>query len=187
MRKRAWLRDIRFVFGEVESLLLDGLLALDGATDVFLSDLGGADPDQSDDIDVVFGDDGDDVIEGRGGADTLTGGNGTDTVAYTSSSVGVTVDLTVTVGQTSTGEASGDILSGFENAIGSAQGDTLRGTTDANVLQTTRAGVATGLVSVPNRYMHSAVETVSLDDADRAADLLAAFIRGLEGPIVWAP
>ena len=59
--------------------------------------------------------------------------------------------------------------------------------TDANVLQTTRAGVATGLVSVPNRYMHSAVETISLDDADRAADLLAAFVRGLEGPIDWAP
>lgn len=59
--------------------------------------------------------------------------------------------------------------------------------TDANVLQTTRAGVATGLVSVPNRYMHSAVETISLDDADRAADLLAAFVRGLEGQIVWAP
>ena len=30
-------------------------------------------------------------------------------------------------------------------------------------------------------------ETVSLDDADRAADLLAAFVRGLEGPIDWAP
>jgi putative aminopeptidase FrvX len=59
--------------------------------------------------------------------------------------------------------------------------------TDANVLQTTRAGVATGLVSIPNRYMHSAVETVSLDDADRAADLLAAFVRGLEGTIDWAP
>ncbi|MCX7416874.1 MAG: M42 family metallopeptidase [Planctomycetia bacterium] len=59
--------------------------------------------------------------------------------------------------------------------------------TDANVLQTTRAGVATGLVSVPNRYMHSAVETVSLDDADRTADLLAAFVRGLQGPICWAP
>lgn len=59
--------------------------------------------------------------------------------------------------------------------------------TDANVLQTTRAGVATGLVSVPNRYMHSAVETISLDDADRTADLLAAFVRGLEGPISWAP
>jgi endoglucanase len=59
--------------------------------------------------------------------------------------------------------------------------------TDANVLQTTRSGVATGLVSIPNRYMHSAVETISLDDADRAADLLAAFVRGLEGPISWAP
>ena len=59
--------------------------------------------------------------------------------------------------------------------------------TDANVLQTTRAGVATGLVSIPNRYMHSAVETICLDDADRAADLLAGFVRGLEGPIDWAP
>jgi putative aminopeptidase FrvX len=59
--------------------------------------------------------------------------------------------------------------------------------TDANVLQTTRSGVATGLVSIPNRYMHSAVETVSLADADRAADLLAAFCRGLEGAIAWAP
>ena len=59
--------------------------------------------------------------------------------------------------------------------------------TDANALQMTRAGVATGLVSIPNRYMHSAVEVVSLDDADRAADLLAAFCRGLEGEIDWAP
>jgi putative aminopeptidase FrvX len=59
--------------------------------------------------------------------------------------------------------------------------------TDANALQTTRAGVATGLVSIPNRYMHSAVEMVSLEDADRAADLLAAFCRGLEGEIDWAP
>ncbi|MFM8733869.1 MAG: M42 family metallopeptidase [Pirellulales bacterium] len=59
--------------------------------------------------------------------------------------------------------------------------------TDANVLQTTRAGVATGLVSIPNRYMHSAVETIALDDADRAADLLAGFVGGLQGTISWAP
>ena len=50
---------------------------------------------------------------------------------------------------------------------------------DANPIQTTRAGVATGLVSVPNRYMHSAVETISLDDIDRSADLLAAFAAAL--------
>ena len=36
-----------------------------------------------------------------------------------------------------------------------------------------RGGVATGLVSIPNRYMHSAVEMISLDDIDQAADLLA--------------
>ena len=51
---------------------------------------------------------------------------------------------------------------------------------DTNTLQVNRAGVATGLVSVPNRYMHSAVETISLEDIDRAADLLAAFASELQ-------
>jgi endoglucanase len=46
---------------------------------------------------------------------------------------------------------------------------------DANALQLNRAGVATGLVSIANRYMHSAVETIALDDLDNAADLLAQF------------
>ncbi len=50
---------------------------------------------------------------------------------------------------------------------------------DANVLQISRAGVATGLVAIPNRYMHSAVEMISLTDIDRAADLLAEFVMSL--------
>jgi len=50
---------------------------------------------------------------------------------------------------------------------------------DANSLQISRDGVATGLVAVPNRYMHSAVETVALDDLDRGADLLAQFAMGI--------
>ncbi|MDG2385042.1 MAG: M42 family metallopeptidase [Pirellulaceae bacterium] len=58
---------------------------------------------------------------------------------------------------------------------------------DANALQVNRAGVATGLVSIPNRYMHSAVETISLDDIDRAADLLAAFVGGLSGTEDFTP
>ncbi len=58
---------------------------------------------------------------------------------------------------------------------------------DANALQITRAGVATGLVSVPNRYMHSAVETISLEDIDRAADLLAAFVLSLSGNEDFTP
>ena len=53
--------------------------------------------------------------------------------------------------------------------------------TDANSIQVTRAGVAAALVSIPNRYMHSAVEMISLDDIDRAADLLAAFAVNLSG------
>lgn len=58
---------------------------------------------------------------------------------------------------------------------------------DANVLQITRGGVAVGLVSIPNRYMHSAVEMVSLDDLDRAAELLAAFAAGLQGDEDFRP
>ncbi len=53
--------------------------------------------------------------------------------------------------------------------------------TDANSIQVNRAGVATGLVSIANRYMHSPVEMVALDDLDRAADLLAGFCESL-GP-----
>lgn len=50
---------------------------------------------------------------------------------------------------------------------------------DANSIQVNRGGVATGLVSIPNRYMHSAVETVSLSDLDHAAELLAEFLVSL--------
>ena len=43
-----------------------------------------------------------------------------------------------------------------------------RGTgTDANAIQLARGGVAAGLISIPNRYMHSAVEMISLDDIDQ--------------------
>ncbi len=51
---------------------------------------------------------------------------------------------------------------------------------DANSLQINRGGVATGLVAIPNRYMHSAVETVSLEDLDWAADLLARFAMEIQ-------
>jgi len=53
--------------------------------------------------------------------------------------------------------------------------------TDANVIQISREGVATGLVGIPNRYMHSPVEVVHLDDLGHAARLLAEFCAGLSG------
>jgi endoglucanase len=59
--------------------------------------------------------------------------------------------------------------------------------TDANALQVNRAGVAAALVSIPNRYMHSPVETISLDDLDHAADLLARFAEGLPEGVELTP
>lgn len=58
---------------------------------------------------------------------------------------------------------------------------------DANPMQINRSGMATGLVSIPNRYMHSPVETISLADIERAADLLAAFCEGLETEVDFTP
>lgn len=51
--------------------------------------------------------------------------------------------------------------------------------TDADAVHSSRAGVPTGIVSVPIRYMHSPVELVSLSDIDAAARLIAAFAQRL--------
>jgi putative aminopeptidase FrvX len=61
---------------------------------------------------------------------------------------------------------------GIEYSI-SASG---RGTsTDADVLQISRSGIPTGLISIPLRYMHSPVEMVDLRDVEATVELLAAF------------
>jgi putative aminopeptidase FrvX len=59
--------------------------------------------------------------------------------------------------------------------------------TDANAMQLARDGVATGLVGIPNRYMHSPVEVVSLEDLDRAARLLAEFCLSVTPEMDWVP
>jgi endoglucanase len=63
-----------------------------------------------------------------------------------------------------------------------------RGTgTDANAMQLNRGGVAAGLISIPNRYMHSPVEVCDLDDIDGCARLLAAFTRLLRPDTDFTP
>jgi endoglucanase len=63
-----------------------------------------------------------------------------------------------------------------------------RGTgTDANAMQLSRDGVAAGLVGIPNRYMHSPVEVVHLDDLERAARLLAEFCATVTPQQDWTP
>jgi tetrahedral aminopeptidase len=59
--------------------------------------------------------------------------------------------------------------------------------TDANAMQLARDGVATGLVGIPNRYMHSPVEVVCLEDMDRAAQLLAEFCAAVTAKDEWIP
>jgi putative aminopeptidase FrvX len=59
--------------------------------------------------------------------------------------------------------------------------------TDANVMQISREGVATGLIGIPNRYMHSPVEVVCLEDMERAARLLAEFCATVTPQMDWTP
>jgi len=59
--------------------------------------------------------------------------------------------------------------------------------TDADAVYTSRRGVATGLVSVPCRYMHSPNEMVATEDLDRTAALLAAWVRRLAPSTSFIP
>jgi len=59
--------------------------------------------------------------------------------------------------------------------------------TDANAIQLAREGVAAGLLSIPNRYMHSPVEVVSLSDLDNAAKILAEFCANVTADTNWIP
>jgi endoglucanase len=52
--------------------------------------------------------------------------------------------------------------------------------TDADAMYLSRVGVATGLVSIPLRYMHTPVEVVELADVEQVIRLLVAFARRLE-------
>jgi len=48
--------------------------------------------------------------------------------------------------------------------------------TDANAIQLSRGGTATGLISIPNRYMHTPVEMMSIKDLDSIIKLLVEFL-----------
>jgi endoglucanase len=53
--------------------------------------------------------------------------------------------------------------------------------TDADAIHVAREGIATALLSIPNRYMHSPNEMVSLEDLDRAAAVIAEACRAVTG------
>jgi endoglucanase len=59
--------------------------------------------------------------------------------------------------------------------------------TDADAIYNALRGIPTGLISVPNRYMHSPNELVALEDLERAARLCAAFARRLAPTTSFVP
>ncbi len=61
------------------------------------------------------------------------------------------------------------------------------GGTDAARIQLTRSGVATALLSIPNRYMHSPVEICDLRDVEAAIDILTETIASLKGDEFYIP
>ncbi|MBT4576533.1 MAG: M42 family metallopeptidase [Candidatus Cloacimonetes bacterium] len=63
-----------------------------------------------------------------------------------------------------------------------------RGTgTDANAIQVNRSGVAAGLISIPNRYMHTPNEVISFKDLDGAVKLLSEFARLIDDNTDFIP
>lgn len=59
--------------------------------------------------------------------------------------------------------------------------------TDAGVIQVSRSGVATGIISVPLRYMHTPVEILELSDVDHTIDLLTEFIIAIDSDTDFTP
>ena len=59
--------------------------------------------------------------------------------------------------------------------------------TDADAVHLSRAGIPTGLVSIPLRYIHTPNELVSLEDVEAAVRLLVAFARRLEPGTSFVP
>jgi len=83
--------------------------------------------------DALSGGAGDDTIRGDAGADTLDGGTGNDWLDYSTSALGVIVNLAVNTA--SGGDAQGDVISNFENLNGSAADDSLTGSDADNRIE----------------------------------------------------
>jgi endoglucanase len=54
------------------------------------------------------------------------------------------------------------------------------GTTDATAVHLTKAGIPSGVISVPTRYIHSPIEVLSLSDLTWGAELLAEAVRSAQ-------
>jgi subtilisin family serine protease len=132
---------------------------------------------------------GDDLIDGAAGNDVLIGGANSatgDTLSYASAAGAVTVSLAITKAQI-TGGGGTDTVSGFENLVGSASGDTLTGNTGANAINGGAGGdiivggggrdLLTGGAGADFFDFNAASETGT---SDATADVLLDFLSGTD-------
>lgn len=87
--------------------------------------------------DTITGGDGDDVIRGDAGADVMDGGDGSDWLRYVEGPSGVAIDLNGDAAgfqSASGGDATGDVISNFENVQGTDHGDMITGDDGANYI-----------------------------------------------------
>jgi putative aminopeptidase FrvX len=59
--------------------------------------------------------------------------------------------------------------------------------TDAFIMQLNKSGMATAVVSIPLRYMHTPGEVADTEDMENAAKLIATFIEQLKPKTDWTP
>jgi endoglucanase len=59
--------------------------------------------------------------------------------------------------------------------------------TDGKEMQTSRRGMAVGIMSVPTRYLHTSSELCSLDDIDAAVTILTRFVRDMDAGVDFTP
>ncbi|NDC38501.1 MAG: hypothetical protein EBZ48_10670 [Proteobacteria bacterium] len=58
---------------------------------------------------------------------------------------------------------------------------------DANAIQVSKGGVASGSIGIPNRYMHTQVEICSYQDLENSAKLLAGFVKEIKQSTDFRP
>jgi Ca2+-binding RTX toxin-like protein len=139
--------------------------------------------------DKLTGTDSNNVMTGGKGADVLKGLGGSDTVSYAGSGKSVQIDLNKTA-QISTGDAKGDVISGFENIIGSRFDDALTGTNGKNIFiggrggDSIKGGGGTDTVSYASSSEEVSVDlrltTAQISGGDARDDMLSS-IENLTG------
>lgn len=72
------------------------------------------------------------------------------------------------------------IKAGDENDIDYQLEVSDAGTTDGSVIHLTREGIATGVISVPTRYIHTPVSVCSMDDIESTINLIVTAINSIE-------